>query len=168
MFTTKLGRVEELGFFFELHVVEGGNHIECKNCSDDLGFGVESTSSPNWSFFDDSVFDHVQRYTEDFGCSGNAKSAKTNLCRASDFHGVVQRRFGVLGYILGEKCADDLYCGRHHECAADLGLDCDMNETYPSDVTYVAKLRCPESLRFACVRGCAEISQCSGALTARR
>ncbi|KAF4129931.1 hypothetical protein GN958_ATG20877 [Phytophthora infestans] len=93
---------------------------------------------------------------------------------------------GALGYILGEKCVDDLYCGRHHECAADLGLDCDRNhnsaadlglscdrdhdhdcagdldcgrdETYSSDVTYVAKLRCPESLGFACVWGCAEIS----------
>ncbi|KAF4139994.1 hypothetical protein GN958_ATG10744 [Phytophthora infestans] len=220
--------VEELGFFPELPVVEDCNRAECKDYSDDLCFGVDSTSSRNLSFSDDSVSDHVQRYAEDFGCSGNAKSAKTNLCRASDFHGVVQKRSGALGYILGEKCADDLYCGRHRECAADLGLDCDRNhnsasdvglgcdcdhdhdcaddldcardwtsdddvscghdqqsldgvdrcsglrhangldcgrnEAYSRDVTYVAKLRRSERLGFACVRGCAEISQCSGAL----
>ncbi|KAF4141524.1 hypothetical protein GN958_ATG09286 [Phytophthora infestans] len=235
MFTTKLilicldiSLVEELGFFPELPVVEDCNRAECKDYSDDLCFGVDSTSSRNLSFSDDSVSDHVQRYAEDFGCSGNAKSAKTNLCRASDFHGVVQKRSGALGYILGEKCADDLYCGRHRECAADLGLDCDRshnsasdvglgcdcdhdhdcaddldcardwtsdddvscghdqqsldgvdrcsgrrhangldcgrNEAYSRDVTYVAKLRRSERLGFACVRGCAEISQCSGAL----
>ncbi|KAI9987882.1 hypothetical protein PInf_024137 [Phytophthora infestans] len=228
MFTKKLSLVEELGFFPELHVVEDCNRAECKNYSDDLGFGVDSTSSRNLIFSDDSVSDHVQRYAEDFGCSGNAKSAKTNLCRASDFHGVVQKRSGALGYILGETCADDLYCGCHRECAADLGLDCDRdhtsagdvglscdrdhdydcaddldcardrtsdddvscghdqqsldgvdrcsgrrhansldcgrNETYSSDVTYVAKLRRSERLGFACVRGCAEISQWSGAL----
>ncbi|KAI9988003.1 hypothetical protein PInf_024263 [Phytophthora infestans] len=112
--------VEELGFFPELHAVEECNRAECKNYSDDLGFGVDSTSSRNLSFSDDSVSDHVQRYAEDFGCSDNAKSAKTNLCRASDFHGVT--------------CADDLYCGCHRECAADLGLDCDRDHNSAGDV----------------------------------
>ncbi|KAI9991811.1 hypothetical protein PInf_017182 [Phytophthora infestans] len=145
-------------------------------------------------------------------------SAKTNLCRASDFHGVVQKGSGALGYILEETCADDLYCGldcdrdqnsagdvglgcdRDHDydCADDLdctrdrssdddvncghdqqsldgadrcsgrrhanSLDCGSSETYSSNLTYVTKLRRSERLGFACARGCAEISQCSGAL----
>ncbi|KAI9991757.1 hypothetical protein PInf_017113 [Phytophthora infestans] len=179
----------ELSFFPpELHVVEDCNRAECKNYSDDLGF---ASTRP-------------------------AHSAKTILCRASDFHGVVQKRSGALGYILGETCADDLYCGldcdRDHNSAGDVGcdrdhdydcaddldctrdrtsdddvscghdqqsldgvdrcsgrrhtnsLDCGRNETYFSDVTYVTKLRRSERLGFACARGCAEISQCSGAL----